>query len=370
MKKKILLFGPMLNKVEGAYGGGDGGYTRKMNLYLHHFQSEEFEFVPCYHTVAGHGGASSLVIRFLKDITNFIKQVIFNKPDIVHILAQYRKASPREFGIVLLSNLFNVPVVYEIKAGVFHNWYPQATSLFRYMLRYCIQKSKIVLCQGMPYVDLIQNEMQVQAVYFPNFVPAEEIPQNVPVKLSAPELRVLFVGYAFADKGVFELVEGCNIAAIHTSVVLTLIGKEHPDFATWLDQFPTNEKFKINRMGRQSHDVALSHYRTNDIYCYPTRHIGEGHNNSINEAMMYGMVIVTTRQGFMESVLGDTGYFIDSVSSEDIAMTLIRITDHREEAKQKSLQTRKRLMENFTDNIAFNKLHEAYRKCLRMSAIS
>ena len=88
LKTKVLLFGPVIGVFAGAYGGGTGGYTRNMSQYLRFFRSDNFEIVPCFHTVAGQGKVKSFLLRFGIDLFRFLKSMINVKPDIVNILSQ------------------------------------------------------------------------------------------------------------------------------------------------------------------------------------------------------------------------------------------------------------------------------------------
>jgi len=364
-KHKIMLYGPVVAELEGAYGGGTGGYTRKMGLYLNYFRKERLEMVPCYHTVKGQYKYGFFVVRFFMDFFSFINGLIRIRPQIVHILAQYRTAVPREFAIILVARQLGKPVVYEIKAGVFHTWYEQTNPVLRWMSRFCIKNSAAVLCQGKPYMELIEREMGIKTYYHPNFVAENEIPPAPGDKLTEPAMRLLFVGYAYRDKGVFELIEGCNQTAPQVPIELTLIGKEHEEFTSWLDGLELHPNFTVHRLGRMPHEEVLQQYPLNDIYCYPTRHKGEGHNNSINEAMMAGLVIVTTRQGFLGTILNnDIAYFLEEVSTEEVAEKLLAIGTNREVAREKARKVRAYLLENFTSSVAYDKLERYYSDIL------
>lgn len=363
--KTVLLYGPVVAKLEGAYGGGTGGYTRKMGLYLNYFRSEAFKMVPVFHTVKGQYRYGFFVVRFFIDLWVFLRGLIQLRPDVVHILAQYRTAVPREYALLILAGLFRVPVVYEIKAGVFVSWYQSTNPVFRYMSHFCLKRSKVILCQGMPYVEFLREKLGIEGHYYPNFVADEEIPAQIGPKLQEAVARVCFVGYAFRDKGVFELVEGCLKASKVVPIHLTLIGKEHEEFTQWMNGLDLGDRFTVDRKGRLPHEQVLKEYQKNDIYCYPTRHKGEGHNNSINEAMMMGLVIITTRQGFLGSILSpERAYFLDEVATPQVQGVLEHIGTHREEAQEKSRKVRQYLLQHFTSSVAYAKLENHYRQAI------
>lgn len=360
-RKKVILFGPKIKKAAGAYGGGSGGFTRNMSAYLNFFNSDRFRIIPSFHTIRGGSKLDFFVIRFFRDIYTYINDVLKNKPSGIHILAQYRTAIPREFMVVIISKLFSIPVLYEIKAGSFITWLESTNMIFRGMMKYTLKNSKVVLSEGIPYISYLKEKFNINAHYFPNYVPSEEVPKVVPIKLQEEKINVLFVGYAYKDKGVFELIEGCNIAAKNIPIELSLIGKESDDFRVWLDKLNKEPKLDINRIGVKSHEYVLESFNKIDVYCYPTSHKGEGHNNSINEAMMMGLIIITTRQGFLGTVLNDErAYFLDSVSPEEVAEKLLIISRNRESAQKKANLSRKHLIENFTSNVAYKRLDQHY----------
>ena len=103
----------------------------------------------------------------------------------------------------------------------------------------------------------------------------------------------------------------------------------------------------------------------NDIYCYPSAHRGEGHSNSINEAMMHGMVIITTRNGFQSEVLGeDAAYFLQTATADEIAKMIISIAGDRDAAREKAYRARARLVAEFTSRQASERLRRAYARAL------
>ena len=362
MKRKILLFGPKLSSADRAYGGGTGGFTRNMSAYLNYFKSDAFEIEPSFHTIRGGSNLDFFVIRFFRDAFTFFKDISTQKPKGVHILAQYRTAIPREFMVVFISKLFSVPVLYEVKAGSFMSWFERTNVIFKSMMKYVLRNSHVVLSEGIPYLNYLKENFGVDAHYFPNYVPSDEVPKEVSQKLSERKIRVLFVGYAYKAKGVYELVEGCNLAAQNIPIELTLIGKESDEFKIWLDAQALEANLTINRLGVKPHHEVLEWFDKIDVYCYPTSHKGEGHNNSINEAMMMGVIIITTKQGFLGTVLSnDRAYFLDKISPEDIASTFEKIDKNRELSKNKAKASRDYLIDNFTSEVAYKKLNNHYK---------
>jgi glycosyltransferase involved in cell wall biosynthesis len=364
-KYKILLCGPELNNGKASYGGGVGGYTRNMAVYLNYFKSNLFVVTPCFQTIreANKLGFLQLPVRLLVDINSFIAKLISEKPRAIHIMAQYRGAMPREFLITILASLFNKPVIYDIKAGQFMAFYGSANFLNKFMINYVLKRSAVILAEGEIYLSFINSITKtLKTYYFPNFVPSEEVPAFSKSKLTSKTLNILFVGYCYEGKGVYELIEGLNIAAASgQEIILTIIGDEDNEFKNWLNNLPLNINLKVHRLGKQPHEIVLQQMADNDVYVYPSKHLGEGHNNSINEAMMNNMVIVSSKAGFLEAILKGDAYLLDKVEANSISENILHIINNKHEALQKADSLKKRLINNFTSEIQIPMLESYYK---------
>jgi glycosyltransferase involved in cell wall biosynthesis len=362
-KKRILLHGPEVNVENAYFGGGAGGMVRNMAQYLNGYSSSEFRLQPCFHSVRPAAASRlSFLKRFWCDTSKVFRDT--RSADGLHIVSQYRTAIYREFAVVLVSLMRGVPVLYEIKAGAFITWLETCRPWERAMAGFILRRAKVVICEGRVYVDYLKTHFGIEAHYAPNFVLDGEIPPDIQPKLMSDQVCVLFVGYCYEGKGVFELVEGCELAAKQgVPVELTLAGHEDESFTRFLDdRIAKGLSCSVNRMGRMNHDDVLRLFASNDVFCMPTRHSGEGHTNTVNEAMMMGMVIVTTRHGFLEDVLqGDVSYFLEHLSAADIADCLKTIHQDRDEARRRAGKARARLLESFTSEAAFANLTTHYK---------
>jgi glycosyltransferase involved in cell wall biosynthesis len=365
--KTILLFGPQIRTEGGAYGGGTGGYSRNMSAHLSSFRSEEFTQAPCFHTVrqSERSFRNHRVPRLFIDTYRFVRDCLRHRPSGVHILGLHvNRVTYREAAIVLLARLMRIPVLYEIKAGAFVEWYDEQAGLDeRALMRFVLRHSAVILCEGVPYVDFVKQRFGLESHYFPNFVPDAEIPSELPDKFGDERLRVMFAGYCYDGKGVFDLVTGCDRAARAGSKIrLDLIGQESEDFAAWLDTFEPADRLELVRNGLQPHDFILQKLEESDVYCYPTRHGGEGHNNSINEAMMYGLCILVTRWGFLEDVLSeDAAIFLDGDPAQAVADALRRVDADRSLGAALGKSAQQRLRSRFSSGVISPVLEAHYR---------
>lgn len=366
--RRILVVGPPFVNSEKASGGGTGGYTRNMSVYLATLGGDGLDLAPFYHSVRGQHGlvADTLVVRMFRDTLAFLWTVFTERPDAVHILAQYRGALAREFAQVVICRALHIPVGYDVKAGAFVASIANSTPFYRTLLRRLIAGADLVFAEGRETQRVLRDDFGREALFFPNFVPNDDIPLKVAERLRSAVIRLLFVGYAYRGKGIFELVRGVRRAAqAGMSLELTIIGAEDVEFSTWVDALPPQKRLVLHRRGKRPHGDVLAAMEAADVYVFPTDHPGEGHSNSINEAMMYGLVILTSRAGFLVDVLdGGAAYFLDRVDPGEIAAKLQDIAAHRDAARAASRTAREKLLAEFTETIARERFSKVYKQLL------
>lgn len=370
-KYKIVLYGPPIGKnIRKGSGGGVGGYTRNMQAYLHSLDLVGFQLRPLFHTVRGQFSLGPLtpVWRMIVDATKLLWTLTFQRPQGIHILAQYRDALPREALAAFLCKLFGVRLIYDVKAGSFETSFQNRGRMYKWMATFVLKQASVILVEGSRYQNFISEKFGRKSTYFPNFVPSSELPPERTNLLSEATIRVLFVGYCYPGKGVWELVEGVRKAALDgLKVELTLIGAESYDFSAKVDQLPEISGFRLIRCGRLAHQDVLAHMRHNDIYGYPTRHPGEGHSNSVNEAMMNGLVIVASRRGFLPDILEEDkeALFLEQITPESVAERLNWIHSHRDVARNIAAEARKKLLRTYTSSAVQAVLEGAYLECFK-----
>lgn len=367
MQHKILLVGPKINiSNKRVYGGGVGGYTRNMKVYLKYFKFENFEIIPCFHSIRGeiNLGFINGPIRLFYDLFHLLNCFLKLNIKGVHIMAQYRGAIVREFFIVLISNIFNKPVLYEIKAGSFESTYNSKNVLYKFFIKYILKKSKLILVEGKPYMSFLKNKFNKESTFFPNVIPSDDIPNIIPAKLDTGITRILFIGFAYEGKGVFELYDACEELVLKGhKIKLTIVGEIHEKFKSYITKKSFNEFLDLK--GKLNHNEVLEQFKINDVYCYPSKHPGEGHNNTINEALMSQMVICSSLNGFLDTFLNEDNSFpLKKVKVKEIVLRLSEIIENKNVAIDKSIKGRDLILSQFNTDKVKLILEKEYHKLL------
>ena len=367
LQHTIILCGPAMELGPAGYGGGKGGFVHNVAALLAHFSQGDVKMALSPYSTRQFSRWWWLVLpyRLVADLVVFARNI--RRGAGVHVMMTYGLAIYREFGMSVIATVTKRPLILDIRGGSFVPWLRSAGWLQRLMAHWILRHAAAILGQGIAVVTYLKPRYGEKVHHFPNFVRAGYLPTTVGTRCTQAQLAVIFVGYCYADKGVFELVQGCARAVqLGISVRLTLVGAESPDFRAFLDDLSLPPGFTIDRRGALGFDEVQSLLSSHDIFCFPTRHIGEGHPNAITEAMAHALVIVTTRHGFIPELLDDrSAYFVQPGSTGEIAKALIHIDNNREEARAKAGNARSAVQERYMESRVLGELGRLYRRTLR-----
>lgn len=365
-RKVIVLCGPSPEPGSEGYGGGKGGYVRNVTALLAHFSSGEVTITLSPYSTRRYSRwwRLALPFRLIADLGVFACNV--RRGGAVHVMMAYGPAIYREFGMGVIAAVAGRPLILDIRGGAFALWLESAGRLQRAMAHWAMSRAEVILGQGAAVVEYLKPRYGEKVQHFPNFIQSGYLPTKVRPRLTRRELNVIFVGYCYDGKGVFELVDGCAGAARRgLSVILTLVGAESADFSLFLDGYVMPEGLRIERRGAIEYNAVQSSMAGQDIFCFPTRHVGEGHPNVITEAMAHALVIIATRHGFITELLDETSaFFVESRSADAIADALVVIDANRVEAQRKADKARSTVEEYFTEARVLGQLRDHYLRAL------
>jgi glycosyltransferase involved in cell wall biosynthesis len=366
-RNAIVLCGPSTELGTEGYGAGKGGYVRNVAALLAHFSSGDVKMTLSPYSTRRYSRSWKLLLpfRLFADLRVFASNI--RRGGAVHVMMTYGLAIYREFGMSMIAAAFKRPVILDIRGGSFVHWLESASRLQRALAHWVLNHAEVILGQGVAVVNYLKPRYGAKVHHFPNFLQSGYLPATIQPRLRRRELKVIFVGYCYEGKGVFELVEGCARAVQKgLSLHLTLIGAESPEFQAYLDGYPIPAGLRITRCGALDFDHVQASLACHDIFCFPTRHIGEGHPNVLTEAMAHALAIVTTRHGFISELLDESSaYFLDSGSAEEVAAKLVHIDAFRDEAERKGDNARSTVQERFMESRVLGQLREHYLGALR-----
>lgn len=364
IKIRVVVFGPKLSGNKKGYGGGKGGIVSAMQLMVDYFKSSDINVKYVSYGVRSYHKFWFLFlpVRLIGDIGVLLANL--KGANLIHVVANSGPALFRAFAATCVSKTFGLPVLLDVRGSALDDFSEQrSTFIYKIMWSFVIFFSSKVFVQRKNTSENLKSRYRNKIVHQPNMIPDEDIKKYSRPILLDKTINVIFVGYCYLDKGVFDIVEGCRIASGRgMSINLTFVGEEHVDFSEFLNLFDEHEGLFIRRLGKKDRNEVLNLLNYSDVFTFPTYHKGEGHPNVINEAMAHGLSIIATHWGAISELLNDeTAYFVDAKSPRQIADTLCYIDRNRGEAKRKGLLARERLISDFTASKVLCDLDNVYR---------
>jgi len=188
-------------------------------------------------------------------------------------------------------------------------------------------------------------------------------------RIKPEEKVILFVGRLTAVKGVYNLVKAMPLVLEefpNTKLIILGKGEQYQDLITLIQQLNIAEKVYI-RSEWVSEEERILHYALADLCVFPS--LSEPFGIVSLEAMAMEKPVVVGASGISglrEQVIPSgperTGVHIDGNKSEDIAWGIKEVLRNFEEAKKWGKNGRKRVLKEFTWEIAAKRTLEIYEK--------
>ena len=166
MVRKLIFYGPTGKGLPAhKLGGGERGCQRTISLF------EELG-VDVVRIEKPNFGRGRLAFFYFFFVTPFIMVcALLKHPKApVHIVGFYENQLFYEYMIFAISKLFGRKTVYELRNGTMAKTYNNHSWLYRKAMRWMIEKTNVVLCQGMEFVDFINKRWKANTIYYPNYI--------------------------------------------------------------------------------------------------------------------------------------------------------------------------------------------------------
>ena len=271
----------------------------------------------------------------------------------MHYIADGGYAVYRTFAICFFAKSIGHQVVVDARGNSLNKFAEGVEGLLSSIAwSHILNFANIFLVQQRKTYELLYEKYENRVIHHPNCIKNIKKSRNYEI-LDGDKIKVGFVGYCYRNKGVFELVEGCNIACEQgAEIELNLIGMEEHSFSRYLDDFQGNPKLTLRRFGVKDFDFVQQELAKFDIFIFPSYHPGEGHPNVINEAMSAELAIITTKVGTISEFLNEERcYFIKPHSADEIAKQILNILSDPNTAKEKAKRAFHYLNIHFSENV-------------------
>jgi glycosyltransferase involved in cell wall biosynthesis len=199
-----------------------------------------------------------------------------------------------------------------------------------------------------------------------------ELVENLRKSYKLEDYTLFFIGRFVWFKGIFNLVKAMPFVLEEfpkTKLIMVGQGWDFANLKKLVEELKLNEKILlVNRWLSEKEKVA--HYALADVCVFPS--ITEPFGIVASEAMAMEKPVVvgaSNVNGLKEQVIPSgkdrTGVHVNGEDPKDIAWGIKVVLENFEEAKKWGKNGRKRVLENFTWDIAASKTLEIYRQLLK-----
>ncbi|MFT5851926.1 MAG: glycosyltransferase involved in cell wall biosynthesis [Colwellia sp.] len=276
---------------------------------------------------------------------------------IVHLTGLYKQFIYFEWFIIKLSGVLGIYTVYDVRAGSATRHFDKRTSLYRRTFESVLKSSNDVFVEGREIEDWIKSILGYLPFYLPNFVKQDTFFElNLDKYYNSP-LKLLYFGRINKDKGLDTMLEVnkiLNLTSIKSE--LHLVGSLGSAEKETIKSYEN-----VTYYGIQNQKEIKKLANTSHFFIFPTRHKGEGHSNSLTEAMAWGLIPVVTNNGFLKTVVADTGIVLDkSATPEEFVIKIKELLG--EDLSRLASKCIEQIQLNYSEDTVITNLINQYHK--------
>lgn len=346
------------------YGGGEEGNRRTVSLLRKFgYKVRVIKKIRSKATTTPFLKYLTYPFRTIYNILIFSIILIFgSRRAIVHISGFYGPTVFCEYLFVILAKLLNYNIVYEMRGGGAETFHQQGSALYRHCFRQIVRKSNVIFSQGIENEPFLKTLANTPVFYYPNFVESDFLPKSLPQKPKSP-VNIVYFGRVEQPKNVKLIVEAVSIIQKSADATLTITGIGQ-------QQYVDEVKTMMNNMLKSGTYSFVPGHRHTDIMnqlsdkhfiLFPSVLPREGQSNALTESMSYGVVPISSPQGFSRTVIGDNNLIINDLSAQSYANRVLEIIGDNSFDK-KSEFVYSRVAENYSELAVGMRLKAQYDK--------
>ena len=305
-------------------------------------------------------------LRALPALFALLWQLIWFRPQLLHINTPYFWALWRDGVAVWMARLFGVKTLMHFHGGDLDESLQGLSPLLRRMIEATLRRSNCLIAITR-HTEAYLREIAApeRVAYLANFLDLTDFQADF---ASAPDrarregpLRVLFVGWMLEAKGVPELLEA---ASRFPEVHFTLIGHHHSDFVERIADEIEAARDHVTVLEPLPREQLLGLYRDADVFVLPTRR--EGFPIVVLEAMASGLPVVATPVGAIPDAIrdGEDGLIIPVGDAGALTEALRRLLVDPDLRRHMGESGRRRVEEVYSREVVIRQLEELYRSLL------
>lgn len=314
--------------------------------------------------LASHIDGSKIkkITFFINSLIKLIKNLMFEKIDIVHIHMSYNGSFSRKYIICRICELFRKKFIIHLHGSEFKDFYERINEKKKLKVNWMFEKASIVLVLGenwKKYILYIVPKANVEILV--NSVNVISYKSN----LNNERFNILFLGALIKRKGIYDLIEVIKLlkedSLLDKYNVCFFIGGsgiEEIKFKQLINKYELNEY--VEMLGWVDKKTKIDLLKKSHLFVLPS--YNEGLPVAILEAMNFGLPIISTRVGSINEAVIDNynGILISPGNKNELKYAIEKIILDKKIWDKYSENSKKNIIEKFDEKINFFKLNKKY----------
>lgn len=282
-------------------------------------------------------------IKALKRLILFVYKVLFSNIQTILIFSADGPSFLEKGIMALIGKILGKRVVFAPRSG-FILRDVEKSNFMKWFVSLVISKVDCVVCQSEYWADFFTsiNPLTNNLIVIQNWIEIENFESKVP-NVSTERVNILFMSWVDKNKGIFDLIYAAKEVTKHEKNILFHIAGNGAAFS--------ESKFLVKELGLS--DNFVFHGWVNgrakkallasaNIYVLPSHF--EGFPNSLIEAMVNGIAVVTSKVGSVGDIIvhGQNGLVFEKENVDELISCLkklIRSVEFRFDMGMKGRQT-------------------------------
>lgn len=330
-----------------------GGIASVVNGYREHDFSGKCEvsYIESYR----NGSKWEKLAKALKGYLLFFREMILNKPDIVHIHSSFGPSFYRKMPFIYMACFRGVPVINHIHGAEFETFYLKASDRKKRRIRKVYGKCTMLIALSEEW------KRNLESVVSPEKITVIENYCKIP-DLSGTEKKkqILFLGEIGKRKGCYDIPEIYG-RVLEKGERLPLIMAGDGELAEVKKLFEDRDLLEsVSFPGWVRGADKDKCLKESGIFLFPSYY--EGMPMAVLEAMAYGMAIVTTRVGGIPHLLEDgvNGYLCEPGDIEGLSKRLLELSKDGDKRRKMGERARQKAIADYSMESHIKKLMDLY----------
>ena len=290
------------------------------------------------------GSRLKKIIKAIVAYFSFFKEMIMNKPDVVHIHSSFGGSFYRKLPFIYSAFLFGIPIINHLHGADFEAFYLNSSNKKKRLVIKTYEKcTKIVVLseEWKKKISLIVPETKIFVIENYSFINNSIIERRINKN---NQNTVLFLGFICKRKGCFDIPAIVKkVAKVIPSVKFIIAGDGEIKALKQLIDPSIRENIVFPGWVRDSKKEKYLYAA--DVFFLPS--YNEGMPMCILDAMGCGLPIVSTTVGGISKIVwyGENGFIHQPGSNEDMANSIIKLLTNekmRREFGDKSVEIAKK----------------------------